>query len=162
MSNLIVVTFDSENGAGDYLTKLSELQRGELIKLDDAATLVRNQDGKLKIKQAQSLVGAGALGGAFWGMLIGMLFWAPFLGAAVGGALGAAAGKASDYGIDDNFIKEVGHKVQPGNSALFVLVHDAQPEKVISQLKGIPGAQIVHTSLSPEQEQRLKDAFAAA
>jgi uncharacterized membrane protein len=50
------------------------LQKLQLISLADAAVIVRRQDGKVKVKQTVSLVGAGALGGAFWGMLIGMLF----------------------------------------------------------------------------------------
>jgi uncharacterized membrane protein len=161
MSNLIVVKFDGADVAAKYLDELGELQREAVIKLDDAATLVRGADGKIKIKQAQSLVGAGALGGAFWGMLIGMLFFVPVAGLAVGAALGAGIGKASDYGIDDKFIKEVGEKITPGSSALFVLVHDAQPDKVIERLKGFHG-EIIHTSLSNQQEQQLKDAFSAA
>jgi uncharacterized membrane protein len=161
MSNLIVVAFEKESGATEYLGELAKLQKEELIKLDDAAILTRGADGKVKIKQATSLVGAGALGGAFWGMLIGMLFWAPMLGAAMGAGLGAVAGKASDYGVDDDFIKEVGETLKPGTSALFVLVHDAQPDKVIDHLKQFKG-EIIHTSLSNEQEARLRDAFSAA
>jgi uncharacterized membrane protein len=161
MSNLFVVAFDNEMGATNCLSELAKLQQQELIKLEDAATLIRRPDGKVRIKQAQSLVGTGALGGAFWGMLIGLLFWAPFLGMAVGAALGAGAGKASDYGIDDHFIKEVGEAVKPGTSALFVLVRESQPDKVIERLKGFNG-EIIHTSLSSEQEMQLREAFSAA
>jgi uncharacterized membrane protein len=57
------------------------MQRQNLITLHDAAVVVRSQDGKVKVRQAVNLVGAGALGGAFWGMLIGLLFLAPWLGA---------------------------------------------------------------------------------
>ena len=44
---------------------------------------------------------------------------------AVAGALG---GKFSDIGIDDSFIKEVGDQIDPGESALFMLVSDVQRE----------------------------------
>lgn len=161
MSNLIVMSFQDEDSAGRFMTELGKLQKQSLIKLEDAATLIRNKDGKVKIKQARSLVGEGALGGAFWGMLIGMLFWVPFVGLAVGAATGALAGTASDYGIDDNFIKEVGEKVKPGNSAIFVLVEEAAADKVIEDLKQFHG-EIIHTSFSKEQENRLKEAFSAA
>jgi uncharacterized membrane protein len=161
MSNLIVISFPDEDTGGRFMQKLGELQKKSLIKLEDAATLVRYEDGKVKIKQARSLVGEGALGGAFWGMLIGMLFWVPFVGLAVGAATGALAGSASDYGIDDKFIKEVGEKVTPGSSAVFVLVQEAAIDKVIAELRPFHG-EIVHTSLSTEQEQLLKDAFSAA
>ena len=42
-----------------------------------------------------------------------------------------------------------------------MLVHDAQPDKVIEHLKGFKG-EIIHTSLSHEQENKLRDAFSAA
>ncbi len=161
MSNLIVMSFDDETSANLFLGELGKLQQQQLIKLDDAATLVRNEDGKVKVKQARSLVGEGALGGAFWGLLIGMLFFVPFVGLAVGAATGALAGKGSDYGIDDNFIKEVSETIKPGNSAIFVLVHDAQPDRVIDQLKRFNG-KIIHTSLSTDQEKQLKESFSAA
>jgi len=161
MSNLIAIAFDDEQSATKFLDEVGRLKREGLIELDDAATLVRNRDGKAKIKQASNLVGAGALGGAFWGMLIGLLFWAPLFGLAVGAAFGALAGKASDYGIDDKFIKETSAKLQPGSSAIFLLVHNAQVDKVVEDLKQFHG-EIIHTSLSNEQEAQLKEAFNAA
>ncbi|MGE3600961.1 MAG: DUF1269 domain-containing protein, partial [Dehalococcoidia bacterium] len=108
MSTLAVVKFENETGADAMREELGRLQQQELIKLEDAAVVVRRPDGKVKVKQATSLVGAGALGGAFWGMLIGLLFFMPWLGMAVGAASGALGGKMQDIGVDDNFIKQVG------------------------------------------------------
>ena len=84
MSDLIVLAFNSEDGALKLRDKLLSMQKGHLIELADAAVVVRGQDGKAKVKQLHSLVGAGALGGAFWGMLIGLLFFMPWLGLAAG------------------------------------------------------------------------------
>jgi uncharacterized membrane protein len=108
MSELVVFTFDTETGAKEMEDAILQMQKMQLIELEDAAYVVRRQDGKAKVKQANNLVGAGALGGAFWGMLIGLLFFAPWLGLALGAITGAIAGKASDVGVDDNFIKQVG------------------------------------------------------
>src|SRR5436190_20899448 len=107
MSNLIVLAFDTEVGAANMLAEAGRLQKMQLLAIDDAATVVRHADGKVKVKQANSLVGAGAFGGAFWGMLIGLLFFAPWLGLAVGAITGALAGKASDSGLAGQFIKRV-------------------------------------------------------
>ena len=96
MSDLIVLAFDSEDGALQLRDKLLSLQKKMLIQLEDAAVVVRRQDGKVKVKQLHSLVGAGALGGAFWGMLIGLIFWMPWLGLAVGAAGVACSGRASN------------------------------------------------------------------
>ncbi|MFN2190592.1 MAG: DUF1269 domain-containing protein, partial [Candidatus Promineifilaceae bacterium] len=87
MSDLFVLAFETESGASEMLETIGRLQKQELITLEDAAIVVRPENGKPKVKQAQSLVGAGALGGAFWGMLIGLLFFAPWLGL-VAGAVG--------------------------------------------------------------------------
>ena len=161
MAELVALAFDTEDGAEQMRDRLVALQRQHLITLSDAAVVKRGLDGKVKVKQAQSLAGAGALGGGFWGMLIGLLFFAPWLGLAVGAVTGALAGKFTDIGVDDNFIKEVGATIKPGNSALFLLVAEATPDRVLDELKDFKGAKVIKTSLSKEQEQRLKDAFGA-
>lgn len=160
MSELIVIAFDDETGAETMRDALGPLQKQQLIVLDDAAVVVRKRDGGVKVKQAVSLVGQGAMGGAFWGMLIGLLFWMPWLGMAVGAASGALAGKLTDIGVDDNFIKEVGNKIEPGHSALFLLIRKATGDKVIEALKPY-GGHIIQTSLSTEDEAKLKAAFGA-
>lgn len=160
-SNMVVMTFNNEHTAEQVRDRLVELQKLQLITLDDAVVVVRGQDGKVKVKQLVSLAGAGALSGAFWGMLMGMLLFVPFLGMAVGAATGAITGSMRDYGIDDTFIKEVGNSIQPGTSAIFLLVEQATVDKVVEQLKPFGGT-IVRTSLSRENEARLKAAFGQA
>lgn len=68
MSELIVFAFDNPTGAHEMGAAVQNLQKQQLIQLEDAPTVVRKDDGKPKVKQVQSLVGAGALGGAFWGL----------------------------------------------------------------------------------------------
>ena len=160
MSTLAVIRFENETGADAMRDEMGKLQKLEMIKLEDAAVVVRKSDGKVKVQQATSLVGAGALGGAFWGMLIGLLFFVPWLGLAVGAASGAIAGKFGDVGIDDNFIKQVGSSIQPGQSALFVLVRESTTDRVIEDLKPF-GGEIIYTNLSAEDEAKLKAAFGA-
>ncbi len=158
MSNLIVFTFDNETEAERMRDELAKMQKQQLISLEDAAVVIRREDGKVKVKQAQSLVGAGALGGSFWGLLIGLLFWAPWLGLAIGAATGALAGGMTDVGVDDKFIKEVGEKIEPGHSALFLLVIDATPDKVMEGLQGF-NPTVYQTSLSEEEDAKLRAAF---
>ena len=160
MSDLIVLAFDNEKGAFQMRDKLFQLQKQQLIQLADAAVVVRKPDGKVKVKQAVSLVGAGSLGGAFWGMLIGIIFWMPWLGMAIGAATGALSGKFTDIGVDDSFIKEVGATIEPGNSALFLLVASATEDKVLDELKDY-NATVLKTSLSNEGEAKLREAFGA-
>ncbi len=160
MSDLIVLAFDSENGAIQMRDKLLSLQKQHLISLADAAAVIRKSDGKVKVKQLYSLVGAGALGGAFWGMLIGLIFWMPWLGLAIGAASGALGGHFSDIGVDDKFIKEVGNTIEPGHSALFLLIVSVTADKVMDAI-GDVNATIIQTSLSNEAEAKLREHFAA-
>lgn len=160
MTEMIVLAFPNVTGAQDALSVLSSLQKRELIKLADAATVVRKPDGKVKVRQAVDLVGAGALGGAFWGMLIGLIFLVPWLGLAIGAISGAIAGRYSDIGIDDKFIKEVGATVEPGHSALFLMVERMTEDRVLPELQKFHPT-LLRTNLSAEDEAKLRAAFGA-
>ena len=161
MATMVVLAFKNETGAEEMRNTLARLQKLQLISLSDAAVVVRRQDGKVKIKQAVSLVGAGALGGAFWGMLIGLLFFAPWLGLAIGAASGALGGALTDVGVDDKFIKQVGNTIEPGHSALFLLVDSWTEDKVMDEI-GKYDAEVLQTSLSKADEAKLREAFGAA
>lgn len=160
MSELIVFAFSNDKGASEMDEAIKKLQKEQLITLEDAAIVIRKQDGKVKVKQAMNLVGAGTLGGAFWGMLIGLLFFAPWLGLAVGAITGAITGKLTDYGIDDDFIHEVAETIEPGGSGLFLLISKWTEDKVLDELSRF-NPKIVRTSLSKEEEHKLKAAFGA-
>lgn len=160
MADLVVIAYPDEYLADQARDKLVELQRQGLIAVADAAIAVRHL-GKVKIKQVTNLTGEGALFGAFWGTLIGLIFLVPLLGTAVGAVAGALSGKLVDIGIDDKFIEEVGKTLRPGMAALFLLVLEVTPDKVIEELKPLGGT-ILRTNLSQEQEANLREAFAPA
>jgi uncharacterized membrane protein len=161
MSELIVLAFKDEATAKQAEAELNSLQKQQLIALADAAVVTRRDDGKVKVKQAHSLVGAGALGGAFWGMLIGLFFLMPWMGLAIGAISGAIAGKFSDIGIDDNFIKEVGQTIEPGQAALFLMVAKITEDKVLPELAKFEPT-VLRTNLSTEDEAKLKEAMGVA
>ena len=169
MSDLVVIGFDNPHEADRVLTDLNRLQKEYLVDLEDAVIATRDPDGKLRLKQSIDLVGAGAasggLWGAMWGSLVGLLFLNPLIGMAAGVALGAGAGalsgKLADYGINDDFIRSVGEAVQPGTSALFILVRKIQPEKVLAAMSHVRG-RVIRSSLSPEQERRLQEALSGS
>jgi uncharacterized membrane protein len=139
---------------------IHQLKKEELMTLKDAAVVIRKPDGKIKVKQATHLVGAGMVGGAFWGMLIGLFFWLPWLGLAIGAIAGAISGALMDYGINDDFIKEVGATIKPGGSALFLLIEKWTEDKALERLNKF-NATIIRTSLTKEEEDKLKVAFGA-
>lgn len=157
MSDLIVIGFKDEFKADEVLIELRKMEREHLIDLEDAAIVVRKREGKVKVKQTQELVTSGALSGGFWGLLLGMLFLHPFL-AFFGAAAGAISGAFTDIGIDDNFIRELGNTIEPGTSALFILVKKSTPDKVLDELSQFEG-KVLQTSLSKEDEAKLQAAL---
>jgi len=157
MSDLIVIGFPDEFKADEVLLDLRRLEQEYLIDLEDAAIVVRNKDGKVKVNQAQELVTSGALSGGFWGLLIGLIFMQPLLGL-FGAAVGALSGALTDIGIDDNFIRELGSTIEPGTSAIFVLVRKSTPDKVLDDLSKFEG-KVLQTSLSHEDEEKLQAAL---
>jgi uncharacterized membrane protein len=161
MSTLIAVAYDDVATANTVRDKLLQLQTQHLITLEDAVVVERQQDGKVKLHQARSATGAGAMGGALWGGLIGLIFFMPFLGAAIGAATGAMAGSAVDVGADNTFMRQVGEDLTPGKAALFVLVVSSTPEKVLPEVAPF-GGHIITTNLSPEAEANLREAAQAA
>ncbi len=155
MSDLIVIAYDDEFKAEEVRLTLAKLQVEHLIELEDAAVVVKDEHGKIKLKQAVNLTSAGAASGGFWGLLIGILFFNPLLGAAVGAASGALAGAFSDIGVDDNFIRDLGETLQPKSSALFVLVRKVTPDKVLEEV-GKFGGKVLRTSLTKDEESQLQ------
>lgn len=163
MATLTVLKFNTPGGAEQTATLMQELQKQGLVTVRDAATVSFPPGAKKpKTRQLHSMAGIGALDGAFWGMLFGLIFFIPLLGLAFGAAVGALSGSFVDVGIDDNFIKEVRTKVTPDTSALFLLTENVVMDRVAEELKkhGIQ-FELIASNLSREQEDKLRDRFAA-
>ncbi len=157
---MIVFAMPSVDGAYAMRDALDDLRAFDLVNIHDAAVVEHHTDGSVRIRQAFDLVGAGALGGVIWGALIGLIFLSPWVGMALGGLAGMLAGKFVDIGIDDEFIHEVGNHVQPGYSALFLLIDNWETSKALRLLADFD-ATIVRTTMPEDEETRLRDFFAA-
>ncbi|EKQ66786.1 putative membrane protein [Leptolyngbyaceae cyanobacterium JSC-12] len=162
MASLTVWKFSTAEGADNALVKLRELQKQQLIEVLDAAIVSWPQGRKRpKTYQAMDTVGAGALGGAFWGMLFGLIFFMPLLGLAVGATVGAITGHFTDYGINDDFIKDIQTKVTEGTSALFLMTGRVTLDKVEAAFAPEERGELIQSNLSAEQEAKLREDFGA-
>ena len=156
MSELIVVGYEDETKAYNVLDELQELQREYLVDLEDAAVIVRNHRGKVRVTTTDSSVSVGTLSGMFWGTLIGLIFLVPVVGLVYGGIVGAAAGGIHRLGLRDDFKRDFGSLVKPGTSAIMAVVRRVAPEKVLEALEPY-GGKVLRTSLSPEAEEKFMD-----
>ena len=161
-SSLVVLKFDTPEGADKALELAQSLQKQQLLQLLDAATVTWPAGKKKpKTRHLGDMTCAGAWYGAFWGMLFGFLFFMPLLGAAWGAAVGALGGHFADYGIGREFIEQVRGKVTEGTSALFLLLGQVTTDRVVEAFRAAPKFEIVASNLSHEQEEKLKAAFAS-
>jgi uncharacterized membrane protein len=96
------------------------------------------------------------------GALAGLLLLNPLAGMAAGGlagaGFGALSGSLADYGINDEFIKNLGKTIPKGSSALFVLVRSSTPDKVLPEIEQYK-PRVLRTSLSQQQEDKLRTAL---
>jgi uncharacterized membrane protein len=169
MNSLMVVGFHGKHRAAEVLDQLERLNEAWVIDLQDAVAVYRRDDGRLRIDESLNPTeGEGAGVGASLGILVGALLAAPFtagasaaaaatalgVGAVTGGTLGAVAGGTDAYewkdefGISDEFVREVGGMVQPGDSAVFALLRAGDPEDVANRFAGYGGT-ILRTTLTP-------------
>lgn len=162
MNTLVAVIFEHDKaGAENALQKLRALEKEYLVDLEDAVIVTRREDGKIQLKQSINLTGIGAWEGAFWGSLIGLIFTGPLgmvLFGGLGAGFGALSGSMDDYGLEDEFVKQLSEEVKPCCSALFVLLRKVTPDKVLDELSGV-GGRVIKTSLSKEAEEKLQAAL---
>jgi uncharacterized membrane protein len=158
MNHLIAVAYPDVATAEQVRQELVQATKERLMQLEDAVVIEHRQDGKVKLHQAMSPAGAGAAGGAMWGGLIGLIFLAPLFGMAIGAASGAAAGAVSDVGVDNNFMKEVGARLEPGGAALVLLGRAEARDKVLDRVAPY-GGHVIQTSLSKDDEENLRAAL---
>jgi uncharacterized membrane protein len=158
MSTLVAVAYPDPQTAEQVRAELVQATKEHLIDLQDAVVVEHRADGKIKLHQAMSTSGAGAAGGAMWGGLIGLLFLAPLFGMAIGAASGALAGKATDAGVNDQFMKQLGEKLPVGGAALIALGHTDAREKIVERVRPY-GGEVIQTSLDAEDEERLRSAL---
>jgi uncharacterized membrane protein len=158
MADLIAIGYPDEATAEAAAEEARRLARDLIIEPDAIATIVRDREGKYHVHTSHHTVGAGATWGMFWGMLFGLLFFIPVFGMAVGAGLGALMGKVAKTGIDREFQDQVRGMLQPGTSALFLMLEKVTPDKATEAMAKYGGT-VLKTSLSKEGEAELQEAL---
>ena len=158
MADLIAIGYPDQATAEAAADEARRLAQDLIIQPDAIAVIVRDNDGSYHVHTNHHAVGAGATWGMFWGFLFGLLFFIPVLGMAVGAGMGALMGKFAKSGIDKQFQDQVRGMIQPGTSALFLMVEKVTPDKAVEAMSKYGGT-VLKTSLSKEGEQELQEAL---
>src|SRR5437868_3405072 len=158
MSDLIAIGYPDVATADEAAAEARRLAQDLIIQPDAIAVIVRDKEGKYHTHTSHHMVGGGATWGMFWGLLFGLLFFIPVFGMAVGAGLGALFGHLEKSTIDKEFQQQVRDMVQPGTSALFLVIEKATPDKAVAAMSKFGGT-VLKTSLSEEDTAKLQEAL---
>jgi uncharacterized membrane protein len=157
MSEFIAITFKGEGDAAAAAGAIQSLQAAGKLEVADIATVVKDAEGKVHRKDtAASGTQAGAVFGAVMGVLLFLIF--PVAGLVGGAVVGGLVGRSLAPGIDGAFVKGVADDLQPGGSALFVLLKTGDAGLIVAAMRPFEGT-IRQTSLPEDIEVQLAKAL---
>jgi uncharacterized membrane protein len=140
--NVIVVAFAEDDRAYEAMTTLNELASQGQIGLAEAAVVIRDDDGRIDVKDRVAKDDfMGTASGGLVGLLVGVL-GGP-LGVLLGGATGLAAGSLfdlADADDTDSALTEVSKTVKAGRTSLLAQVVEQSPEVVDAAMARLSGS----------------------
>jgi len=135
---LIAASFSDQYTANQCLDRLKRMDKDGTIDILDAAVLVKQPDGKLKINEVKELTPKkGRRRGAVIGGIVGAIFPPSILVSAVVGAVaGGVLGRFTDQGMKNDELKEFGEELKPGQSAIIAVIEDTWIEQYTRAIEG--------------------------
>jgi len=158
MSQLLVITFEARETAGQAAERLKGLQQGHGVDINDMAVVEKDADGKVHVHHGvDKTTAGGAIAGGFLGLLLAGLFF-PVAGLAIGAIAGGFIGRQLHGNVDKKLVEDVTADLTENTSALFVLGSSRSPSAVIGALEPYKG-KVYQTTLDPETEAQLQAAL---
>jgi uncharacterized membrane protein len=152
--NVIAVSFDDDRNAGNAMTLLKELDAHGRVAIQQAAVVVRRDDGQLvELERAEPAVMLGTASGGLIGLLIGII-GGP-LGMLIGGAGGLYAGALFDIhdaGETESALAGISNSVGVGRSALIAVVAEQSPEVIDTAMSELDGTVLRRSAADVEAE----------
>ena len=159
MADLVAIGYPDETTAEAAAEEARRLAADLIIQPDAIAVIIRDTDGRYHVHTTHHHpVAAGAVWGMFWGFLFGLLFLIPVAGMAVGAWMGGLFGTLDKTLIDKQFRDQVRDMIQPGTSALFLMLEKVTADKAVEAMSKYGGT-VLKTSLSKQDEQELQEAL---
>jgi uncharacterized membrane protein len=160
---LIGVSFDDVMKAKEFLLALNRLSASSEINLRDAVIVVKDQDGKVQVRETiDPQPGRSALSAAMWSGLLGLVLGGPvgwLAGLGIGAGAGAITARIVDLGIPDEWVNWFKEAVRPHTATVVVLAGEINIAALHAEARRFTGAELVHTTLKPGVEEALAHAF---
>src|SRR6266496_5108942 len=159
-TELVVTMFDGEDAASAAYESLRRFEKDGGIAILDAATLVKHSNGTSAIKDTQDVdTRHGAYFGVISGALIGLVGGpaGALIGSVAGAATGAASASMIDLGFPKADLQSLEDHLDPGSSALVVLVEMTWLDTLDATLASFAGRS-TWRSLHGDRADRIADA----
>lgn len=161
---ILAIVLDKPTRANEVLLALANLQGEGRVRMHDAVIVAKDAEGRSHIVETVDVTPAkGALAGSWFGVLGSFLIAGP-AGLAVilgGAAAGALYGKLVDRGLEDEWVKQMADWIDPGTSALLLLVEEGFDPQVVEELRRFEGTgEVAYSTLPPETRAEIEAALA--
>ncbi len=154
--SFVVVTCPGRETAGDALKTLRQVEKEHLVSVVDAIAVSKNRHGKVKLMQSKGATGGkGSIAGGVLGLIVGLVAGGPVALALMGAVAGGVAGKYLDTGLKDRVMKQLGEELKPEDSALCVLIENADWAVLQARMARFDGEVLV-SELSDEAIKALE------
>jgi uncharacterized membrane protein/predicted flap endonuclease-1-like 5' DNA nuclease len=130
----IIIKYPKADTAIEALAALRELMRKKIVSLKDAVAITKTKEGEIKLHRTQDdLAGKSFLNGRLIGIIFADLFGSA--GWDMNGVLAGTAFTILGQGIKDNLLNEFGEKMTPSESAVALLVEQADWRKAVERMR---------------------------
>lgn len=150
---IIVAAFNDPNRAAEIMDEIKQGKKEGLIGIIDAAVVVKDADGKLKVKDAKRRSTKGLVTGGVVGGVLGLLAGPVGLLAIGGGAIGALAGKVSGSALKAE-MKDIGEALTPNSSAIVAIIEHTWVTQM-EEMLAAEGARVVMDSIKADIAEQL-------
>lgn len=157
--DMVVIAFDAPEKADEVLNTMKSVQHMGKLNLEDTVVVVKNADGEAHAHNAvDKSTKEGVAIGSLTGLFVGALLGGPVGLMIAGGIGGGAVGALLKNGVDNSFIKDVSDSLQPGTSALFMVIRSEDASVTLAAMRQYEGT-VLHSTLPEDLEQGLERAL---
>ena len=141
MPELIVLSFEEQERAGQAYAKVQRLSDDGLVDLAGLALVRVGDRGRTRVEVPGGVGKAqlAAVRGGFLGLLIGLLLLTPVFGLVVGALVGALLSRWDPSGLDSRFRNRVQEIVGAGRSAVVVYATRVEELRFLQELERFGG-----------------------
>ena len=154
--NFIVVKYPQADTAEAALAVVRQLDKEKVVKLKDAVAITKTEKGKVKLHQTKDdPAGKGFLKGGLIGLIFAVLF-GPAGWIVAGAALGTAFA-LFDRGIKNTLLKELGENMTSEESALAVLVEEADWDTLNARMDAKFSGEVIVSEIVDEHLEKAEE-----